>query len=169
MHGQSQTAQHIRDALAQSDTDVAERLAHTAKGLAGNVGAGPVQNAAAALEQAIHTTQPPDRIEACLSNFEQAFAALQKELAPVLDSLAEGASMDATDAVTQERSKVLANLERLLQDDDPEAVDYFAAHNIAMREHLSTLDYQSLQAALENYDLDAALLALQTTPRGIRH
>jgi two-component system sensor histidine kinase/response regulator len=51
---QGSSAQQIADALNKGDAEVAERLAHTVKGVAGNLGATPIQNAAAQLEKAIH-------------------------------------------------------------------------------------------------------------------
>src|SRR5262249_37446375 len=50
---QAETAASVAHALGAGNHTVAERLAHTVKDLAGNLGAGPVQAAAAALEQAI--------------------------------------------------------------------------------------------------------------------
>ena len=47
------TAQRIASALAANDRALAERLAHTVRGVAGNIGAPAVQNAAAQLEKAI--------------------------------------------------------------------------------------------------------------------
>jgi two-component system sensor histidine kinase/response regulator len=45
--------QEIKGLLQSDKTDEAERLAHSIKGVAGNVGAGPLQEAAAALESVI--------------------------------------------------------------------------------------------------------------------
>ena len=64
---QGQAPARITDALASSDHATAERLAHTVKGVAGNLGAGVVQAAAGALEQAIagrgdSDHDPPGRI-----------------------------------------------------------------------------------------------------------
>ena len=50
--------------LAAADRATAERLAHTIRGIAGNLGAGPVQAAAAELEQAIAASAPLAELEA---------------------------------------------------------------------------------------------------------
>ena len=50
---QGPSVEQITAALAQGDTALAERLAHTLKGVAGNIGAKPVQAAAGALEKLI--------------------------------------------------------------------------------------------------------------------
>jgi len=49
----AKTDQEIKGLLQSEKADEAERLAHSIKGVAGNVGAGPLQEAAAALESAI--------------------------------------------------------------------------------------------------------------------
>ncbi len=53
----------VADALAKGDHALAERLAHTLKGVAGNVGATGVQSAAAALERVIRDRSNADEVE----------------------------------------------------------------------------------------------------------
>ena len=60
---QGPAADQIADALATGDHSLAERLAHTLKGVAGNIGAAAVQSAAAALERAIRDRSTADEIE----------------------------------------------------------------------------------------------------------
>ena len=61
---EADAAQRIASALAENDRALAERLAHTVKGVAGNIGATAVQNAAANLEKAIKGSAPAAEIEA---------------------------------------------------------------------------------------------------------
>ena len=61
---EADAAQRIGSALAEKDRALAERLAHTVKGVAGNIGAHAVQNAAAHLEKAIKGSAPAAEIEA---------------------------------------------------------------------------------------------------------
>lgn len=73
--------QTIRAAIADSDLVAAERQAHSAKGLAGTIGAPALQEAARALEMALHDGDAaPERF---LLHFEG-------ELQRVLDSIANG-------------------------------------------------------------------------------
>ncbi|HYH43358.1 MAG TPA: PAS domain S-box protein, partial [Burkholderiales bacterium] len=53
VEGQSGAARSIRDSLAAGDRKTAERIAHTAKGVSGNIGATEVEGEAAVLERAI--------------------------------------------------------------------------------------------------------------------
>jgi two-component system sensor histidine kinase/response regulator len=56
----------IAAALSKGDDDVAERVAHTLKGVAGNVGAKTVQSAASELEKAIRNRVEPKGIESAM-------------------------------------------------------------------------------------------------------
>ena len=68
---EADAAQRIAAALAENDSGLAERLAHTVKGVAGNLGASAVQNAAASLEKAIAGSAPAAEIEVCRVSFEE--------------------------------------------------------------------------------------------------
>ena len=60
---QSRALDQVADALSKEDHALAERLAHTLKGVAGNIGAGGVQSAASALERVIRDRSNADEIE----------------------------------------------------------------------------------------------------------
>src|SRR5262249_58371946 len=55
IEGEADAPERIVQALGAGDLAGAEREAHTVSGVAGNLGAGPVQTAAAALAQAIRS------------------------------------------------------------------------------------------------------------------
>jgi CheY-like chemotaxis protein len=78
--GQRHAFAQLRAALQAGDAQTAERIAHTVKGLAGNIGATALQALAGQVEQDIHngawkTTPPP-----AWSPFEQALDALTSAL-----------------------------------------------------------------------------------------
>ena len=66
----------MHGALAIGDLVTAERLAHTAKCVAGNIGAGAVAQLAAQLEDSLRTYQPPVLVQQCLREFERQLATL---------------------------------------------------------------------------------------------
>src|SRR4029077_12556361 len=76
---QSPAADQVADALATGDHALAERLAHTLKGVAGNIGATGVQSAAAALERAIRDRSNAEEVER-----------VRQRLGVVLEPLATG-------------------------------------------------------------------------------
>jgi two-component system, sensor histidine kinase and response regulator len=82
--GQRDTPAAIRKALAEGDRATAERLAHTAKGVAGNVGAVEIAPLATAVETAIRESHPPADRDAALAAFEAALADLLARIEPRL-------------------------------------------------------------------------------------
>jgi two-component system sensor histidine kinase/response regulator len=73
---QAEAGQQIRQALAANDQATAERIAHTLKGVSGNVGATTVQDLAGAVEQAIRDGQPADEIGVRVVELELPLASL---------------------------------------------------------------------------------------------
>jgi two-component system, sensor histidine kinase and response regulator len=67
---QQGVATSIRDSLAHGDIETAERLAHTAKSVAGNVGATQVQHTAEALETALRQGSSKNEVETLLGEME---------------------------------------------------------------------------------------------------
>jgi two-component system sensor histidine kinase/response regulator len=82
--GQGAVGQQIREALAKGDVPTAERLAHTLKGVSGNVGATAVQGCAAALEQSLREGQAIEEVQMRLVELEvplgNLVAALESQL-----------------------------------------------------------------------------------------
>ena len=82
---QLNTTAEIRQALAENDWELAHRLAHTVKGVAGNIGANDLQDAAATVDSAckaqtsatVHAALPV--LEAQLQRLATALEALQTE------------------------------------------------------------------------------------------
>jgi HPt (histidine-containing phosphotransfer) domain-containing protein len=74
----------VNDALASGDLAGAERLAHTARSVAGNIGATEVQRLAGAVETAIREMQPPLDVQKRLAQLERSLetlvAALEERL-----------------------------------------------------------------------------------------
>jgi two-component system sensor histidine kinase/response regulator len=83
---QADAAVKIGENLAAGERAVAERLAHTVKGVAGNLAAGPVQAAAGALEKAIRHGTEPARVETLRTQLAEALARLSSKLRPLLSN-----------------------------------------------------------------------------------
>lgn len=79
--------QLIRDTLATGDFESAERHAHSAKGLAGTIGALDLQNAAKDLEQVLRDGQTPSAA---------VFAKFEQDLRTVIDGIAVGFGIEST-------------------------------------------------------------------------
>jgi len=169
---QSRFAELFEQALADADSSAPARTAHTLKGTAGNIGAKGVQAAAAELEHACLTGEPVDRQQALLQNVLRVLAPVVQGLrafaGEVLPLVAVASSTPDSPVVPtsppQTQSPASADLDRLaalLQDSDAEAMDLLdavmeQAHDAVLRDGL-----RRVARAVENFDFDAALLALQ--------
>jgi HPt (histidine-containing phosphotransfer) domain-containing protein len=76
------TVETVRDHLERNEFDAAERLVHTVKGMAGQVGAVKVFNMAARLESAIaaHSDTIPEELSLFQKNMDQSVEAVQNYL-----------------------------------------------------------------------------------------
>jgi PAS domain S-box-containing protein len=129
---QADAVAQIRAALATNDSESATRLAHTLKGVAGNLGAGPVQAAAAAVESLLRDGAPADATNQAL---EQLAAVLDPFLARLRAALAMGATASvAAPAVAPARTRaVAAQLTKLFTDFDTSAVTFAEDNQASLR------------------------------------
>ena len=157
--GQDTFGSSLRAALDGGDMTTAERLAHTLKGVAGNVGAKPLQEAAAALEGAIAGARPASVVQ-------DALGAVEALLGPLLEALRAHLS-DAPTAVeplTVDHAEVRAVCERLdglLAEHDAEVGEELRAHAAVLRSAFPDA-FQSLSDAVNAFDFKRARVALKT-------
>jgi two-component system, sensor histidine kinase and response regulator len=141
----------ITGALAANQRETAVRLAHTLKGVAGNLGANTLQSAAATLEHALASGSPTD----------EAMMATGAALAVVLPGLRAlpGAVVAAAPTSKLDAHRAdLAQLRTLLTGDDTAAVD-LAERLAAATGHPVIEDIRRLAA---EFDFAAALTKLDT-------
>jgi two-component system sensor histidine kinase/response regulator len=156
--GQHDVPQHIRAALAGDDWDGAERLAHTLKGLAGNIGAGALQTQAAELEAALHARQAKDQV---LLQLVAPAATLAALVAALQAGLPADPAMQVAAAVDpQQLKQVYQQLCGLLADSDAEAADLLDSHGAMLHAALGPA-FGQIEAAVRNFDFEAALDILQ--------
>jgi two-component system sensor histidine kinase/response regulator len=80
----------IRQSLDIRDYETAERLAHTAKGVGGNIGAVELQKLAARVEKAIKERDTLEAIESIIIPYADAHGRLIADLKEALPTLAAG-------------------------------------------------------------------------------
>jgi two-component system, sensor histidine kinase and response regulator len=152
---QKNFAQEISQALVNQDYQLAERLAHTLKGVSGNIGASEIQENAKNLEFAIKNHS---------DNFD---SLLMKVILP-LNTLIE--ELENKLPPEQVNAKVKVDLEKLhqlckqllvlLQEDDAEAVDLFQDNADLLRSAFSE-QYEAIASAIRAYDFEEAYQILQ--------
>jgi len=174
-HGHSAT--EAADALARQDHPTAQRIAHSVKGVAGNIGLLRLAPAAARLEQALQQGADPTP---ALADFgaalDAAVAALTTWATAAISTTAR--SLDAEGGTrhpaapaahtTQRAQQHAERLARMLAESDGEAVDYWLEHAEAMRLLFEPEALPRFEAALRGYGFEEALQQLQlaraTTP-----
>ena len=137
---QEQTVGGISAALEHGDTILAERLAHTLKGVAGNIGAKAVQVAAGDLEKLIHNRAGPVEVESAKQTAAAALGPLVGQLRASLSSIAlehPAPSMPSAPADPAQSRGAAEQLNTLLAEFDPGATDFIEKNLIALR-HLFT-------------------------------
>ncbi len=152
--GQAQTCPQLRAALLQGDRGTAERMAHTLRGVAGNIGAMGLQDQAGAVESAIRLMAPPERLEALLAELQAALDPLLKALAAALEQLTSNTPVPAaTDGPALD--VLYERLQRLLDAADYRAADLFEEHRERFK-LAGPAGYQRIDEAIRNYDFELA-------------
>ena len=150
---EADAAQRIASALAENDRARAERLAHTVKGVAGNIGASAVQNAAAHLEKAITGSAPEAEIEVWRASLEECLAHLIHGLKTAL----EGTDSEPTQAGDPEQVKgAVEQLSRYLAESDAAAIDYFESAAPHLRILFDAREFEHFASLVENYAFSEA-------------
>jgi two-component system sensor histidine kinase/response regulator len=155
--GQKNVATSIRSALAADDSDTAERLAHTLKGVSGSIGAKGLQQEAGELEAAISEHQPRDAVEARLSELS---AQLQRLIEQLEESLPEESHETPATVDLRRLDGVRRRLEALLAADDAEAAEVISADADLLRAGFPN-HFRALDAAIHAFDFDAAAAVLR--------
>ena len=150
---EADAAQRIASALAENDRALAERLAHTVKGVAGNIGAPAVQNAAANLEKAIAGSAPAAEIEVWRASLEECLGHLIQGLKTALEG-ADGEPAQAGDPAQVKAA--VEQLSRYLAESDAAAIDYFEAAAPHLRILFDAHEFEHFASLVENYAFSEA-------------
>ncbi|TCT20196.1 response regulator [Thiobaca trueperi] len=148
------------------DPEGATRCAHTLKGVAGNIAATGIAQAAQALETACQTQASPERIDALL-------AATIDALEPViqgLESLEQISAVASSSAATIDRATLepfLNRLRGLLEDDDTDAADLLEELAPLLAGTPLSPGLERMKRAIDDYDFEAALQELERIGRAV--
>lgn len=156
LHGftrrEADAIERVRAALAQRDYAEAERIVHTLKGLAGNIGAIPLFHAAKALECGLLETTDAAELARLMAAAEAALTplvrALQSTTMPTAQLPPDGMAGD-----------VLRQLATLLREQEGDAVDHFDAHRDLLAAALGKR-FAEVEQRIAAYDFDEAYTLL---------
>jgi HPt (histidine-containing phosphotransfer) domain-containing protein len=153
----------IRAALRSGDRETAGRLAHTVKGVSGNLGAETLYRAAAELEKAIKEGE--ENIDPRLTGFGSQLKIVMDGIKVFEESLAAQKEPEPSTGVSVDKEAVkrlLQDMARLLESDLTEAMSRLEA----LRQHLSHSsaheEFKRLEKQVENFDTEGALETVRT-------
>ncbi len=160
----AQTPATLASQLQARDYADARRLAHTLKGLAANLGAEILRQAAQALEQALETPE-----SAPLADLQQH---VQQALYPLLDAVQAELSRAAADTAAAPPDEApsfnqahlhqqLKALASLLARDDANAGPLAETISSTLAGHPRGQEFATVAGSILRYDFDTALVALQ--------
>jgi len=151
---QRDAPERIRAAMADGDQETAVRLAHTLKGVAGNIGASRLQQQALAMEQALKDGGDGEAslyaaLSEALKQVLQGIDALQQTKGDEAD---EGSDIDL-DALRP----MLCTLRELLLDDDTDAAEYLEQICERFPGISERMKLAAIGKAVGQYDFEEAL------------
>ena len=160
----------IKRSLNQGDTETAARLAHTVKGVSGNLGAEELFPVAGELEKAIKQEEI-DAIDSLLKNFE---THLNVVLGGI-EVLKEQEAARKKQALPAEEipidiglvTPILTEMAELLESDLVEAMSRLELLKLHLENSSMGGEFRRLEKSLESFDTDDAVRSLQRIAEGL--
>jgi signal transduction histidine kinase/CheY-like chemotaxis protein/HAMP domain-containing protein len=154
------TGEQIAAALRSGDRELASRIAHTLKGVSGNLAIGSVQRAAGQMEDAIREKGAPEpaaleEFGAIVRQMAESIKQGLSKIAPVPSAAGNGKPFDAGAA-----SRAIARLKALIEANDGDAAGALQAVEDALGTAVEKPQIDTLRNALNDFDFEAALSGL---------
>ena len=159
---QANAPDQLAQAIARSDWDLAERTAHTLKGVAAQVGALTLSDAAQRLEQAVRERQPASELEPLSDSAVHQLVQLSQAIAACLPRPDKACPAETVDA--GQWPPLRARLLGLLEVCDTECLQLFEQHAGQIRAALGPVRYEAVAQAVRDFDFAAAWAGLQQQP-----
>jgi len=153
----------IDDLLKKEDYPAAERLAHTVKGVSGNLGATAIQAAAAELEKAIARKSEMPQIQTLNQRLEEAVKTVIPSLRDALG--VPKAQPPAAPMDPAQKKTVIAQMTKHLSEFDPAAAECLAANRELLGSLFSPSDFTEFEQQVQTYAFDAAAVKLDNAAR----
>ena len=152
-------AAQISAALESGDSKLAERIAHTVKGVAGNLAIAEVQYAAQKVEKAIREAHdvavPLDAFATVLRTQVYAIEQALRESAPTQPNEVMHSAFNGEAA-----SAAIARLKSLLDSSDGDSEEAFRSLQDVVASVVDKAHLEALRASISDFDFEAALLKL---------
>jgi signal transduction histidine kinase/DNA-binding response OmpR family regulator/HPt (histidine-containing phosphotransfer) domain-containing protein len=157
---QGNAAAQISAALKDGDQKLAERIAHTVKGVAGNIGISDVQSAAQKLEKTIR--EGHDSVPAVLDEFAALLGSQVRTIEQALNASAPAKSAEArlSPFSGEAASEAIARLRVLLEASDGDTEEAFRSVRDAVAGVVDETQLDALNASISDFNFEAALVEL---------
>ncbi|MGA7411499.1 MAG: response regulator [Bryobacteraceae bacterium] len=162
---QGEAAGQITTALASGDRQLAERVAHTVKGVAGNLGIKQIQTSAERLERAIRENDAS--APAALAEFQSLLGSQVAAIESALGTIAapETEAKPGAPFNRDAAGAAMARLKALLEASDGDASEAFAGVESVFMVKVPKTQLDALGAAINDFDFDGALVKLSEIAR----
>ena len=149
----------IRSALDGGDQELAQRVAHTLKGVAANIGALKCSDMSSAIELALRQKAPHHELDALLRTLEAHAFGLGRELLLATPALVPAPIplqvVDAPDLLL----RVCRELAAMLDANDAQALALLREHADLLQKGLG-MDFEKLQRQIEDFQFESASMVL---------
>ena len=166
---QEDATEKIRSALQGGDMETAVRLAHTVKGVSGNLGAEDLYRVSAILEEAVKRGET--------DNLEDTIAQVESHLKVVMDGIKalEGSPVKAKEpgfgaetTVDMEGTKrLLQEMARLLESDLSEALTCLGDLREQLADSSASEEFKRLEEQVEEFEIDNALKSIASIAKAL--
>lgn len=159
----------IVEALRRKDHSLAERLAHTVKGVAGSLGAPAVQKAAAALEKAIAAKADSSAVAPVLNTFRSTLDDFATRLRAALPGSA-AAPLQPTPAASFDPARAKQVVQEMilhLNNFDPAAADCLESNQEIFRALFAAEAFTKFEQQINGFSFADALAALEPAARSM--
>ncbi|MBF0302976.1 MAG: response regulator [Desulfamplus sp.] len=150
----------IKELIANGDLHTAERIAHTLKGVGGNLSAGEILNAARELEYEI-THQKDGSYDILLSNLDRAMKPVLVGLQSILKSHKKNEEQNELPVDPEKVAPIIIQLNKYLQSNDANSLAAFDS----LKEMIGNSTFRdsilNMEKHIDNFDFVPALSALQ--------
>jgi len=158
IEGESDAVMKIRANLNAGDVKTAERMAHTIKGVSGNIGVVETQKAAAALEAGIKQNMGKDRLNDLLTRLsfiiDFTIGELEAFLAGSTEHREESPVAGKADVV--KIKSIMDKLDSLIADNDGETSDFLESSRSILAPAFESGELNALEKAVGAFDFEAA-------------
>jgi len=169
---QADAADQVAAALNGQDAPTARRIAHTVKGVAANLGATALAEAASRLENTLQAGHPSaddlDHFRSTLGETVALIRALPSTGRTLVEIHGEGEELSGRgpdgsgEAAMPEPADLVEQLRTLLQAGDGEAIDLVQAHRASLQRLLGGATFRAMESQLEHFAFEAAAAALES-------